>query len=143
MFAQDFQEIQHRRIQNPASQRFSQLNDETYPVEKHIFALFGAFPHIFSHFIQSFSELFLQDFFLELRGFTTVLVQRDEKRIKDNKKKTKPSCTLVVARLSSSEYWPLRVCSRSRCLWIFPDAHDAHITSHLWHLDGESLRVQL
>ena len=37
-------------------------------------------------------------------GFTTVLVQRDERRIKENKKKkTKPFCTLVVARLSSSE----------------------------------------
>ena len=43
-------------------------------------------------------------FFLELRGFTTVFVQRDEKIIKDNKKKkTKPFCTPVVARLSSSE----------------------------------------
>ena len=59
--------------------------------------------HTFRHFSTPFSRFFLQDFFLELRGFTSVLVQRDEKRIKDNKKKkTKPFCTLVVARLSSS-----------------------------------------
>ena len=63
----------------------------------HFFALFQS---------ESFSDFFLQDSFLELelRGFTTVLVQRDEKIIKENKKKkTKPFCTLVVARLSSSE----------------------------------------
>ena len=55
---------------------------------------------------QSFSEFVLQDLFLELRCFTTVLVQRDEQRIKENKKKeTKPFCTLVVARLSTSDSW--------------------------------------
>ena len=46
---------------------------------------FWHFPHIFTVF-ESFSEFFLQDFFLELRGLTTVLVQRDEKRPKENKK---------------------------------------------------------
>ena len=50
-----------------------------------LFHTFWHFPHIFILF-QSFSEFFLQDFFLELRGFTTALVQRDkngeEKRIK-------------------------------------------------------------
>ena len=65
--------------------------------------VFGTFPHVVTHF-QCFSASFLQDFFLELRGFTTVLVQRDEKRPKENKKrKTKPFCTLVVAPLSSSD----------------------------------------
>ena len=40
---------------------------------------------------------------MELRGFTTVVVQREKKRITENKKKNaKPFCTLVVARLSSS-----------------------------------------
>ena len=60
----------------------------------------------FSHSFQSFSEFFLQDFFLELSFFFfTVLVRRDEKRITEKKKKkTKPFCTLVVARLSSSEH---------------------------------------
>ena len=64
------------------------------------------FFHTFSHF-QSFSELIIQDF-LELRGFTTVLVQRDEKKIKE--KKNKPFCTLVVARLSSSDSAPPKTC---------------------------------
>ena len=36
-------------------------------------------------------------------GFTTVLFQRDQKRTKDNKNKDQTICTLVVARLSSSE----------------------------------------
>ena len=34
----------------------------------------------FSHI----SKIFLQDIFFELRGFTSVLVQRDEKRRKEN-----------------------------------------------------------
>ena len=68
-----------------------------------LFSHFLALFHTVFTLFQSFSEFFLEDFFLELRGFTTVLVQRDEKRIKDNKKKkTKSFCTLVVARLSSS-----------------------------------------
>ena len=47
---------------------------------------------------QSFSEFFLQDFFLELRGFYHCF---SSKRPNENrKKKTKPFCTLVVARLS-------------------------------------------
>ena len=40
---------------------------------KIVSALFGTFPHTFTLF-QSFSEFFLQDIFLELRGFPTVLV---------------------------------------------------------------------
>ena len=69
-----------------------------------LFTLSGTFPHIFTLF-QSFSEFVLRDLFLELRGFTNVLVQKDEKRPKENKnkRKTKPFCTLVVARLSSSD----------------------------------------
>ena len=61
---------------------------------RHFFEIFGTFPHIFTLF-QSLSEFFPPGLFsLELRGFTTVLVQRDEKRIKENKKKkTKPFCT--------------------------------------------------
>ena len=63
--------------------------------------------HFSTHFLtlfQSFSEFFLQGFFLELKGFSTVFVQRDEKRKKQKrKKKTKPFCTLVVALLSSSD----------------------------------------
>ena len=56
----------------------------------------GTFPHIFK-LLSSFSEFFLQDFFLELRGLTTVLAQRDEKITKENKKKKiKPFCTLVA-----------------------------------------------
>ena len=70
---------------------------------RHFCTLFGAFPHFFTLF-QSFAEFFLQDFLLEVKGFTTVLAQRDEKRIKENKKKkTKPFCTSVVAHLSSSK----------------------------------------
>ena len=66
---------------------------------KIVSALFHTFWH-FPHF-PHFSRIFPPGFFLELRGFTTVLVQREEKRIKENeKKKTKPFCTLVVARLS-------------------------------------------
>ena len=68
-------------------------------------ALFHTFWHFSTRF-HTFSEFclqVLQEFFLEVRGFTTVLAQRDEKRPKENKKKkTKPFCTLVVARLSSS-----------------------------------------
>ena len=54
---------------------------------KIVSALFHTFWHFSTHYHQSFSEFFLQDFFLELRVLTTVFVQRDEKRIKDNKKK--------------------------------------------------------
>ena len=36
---------------------------------------FGNFPHIFTLFSE-FSEFFLQDFFLSVKGFTAVLVQR-------------------------------------------------------------------
>ena len=72
--------------------------------DKGVSALFHTFWHFSTHF-HTFSEFFLQSLFLELRGFTTVLVKRDEKRIKENKeKKTKPFCMLVVARLSSSEF---------------------------------------
>ena len=73
----------------------------------HFFRFFGTFRHIFTLF-QSFSESFLQDFFLELKGFYyCFIVRRDDKRPKENKKKkTKPFCTLVVARLSSSEKIP-------------------------------------
>ena len=53
---------------------------------KIVSALFHTFWHFPTHF-HTFSEFFLQDFFLELRGFTTVLAQRDEKRIKEIKKK--------------------------------------------------------
>ena len=77
---------------------------------RHFFALFGTF-HTFSTLFHTFSEFFPQGFLLELRGFATVLVQRDEKRIKENKKKkTKPFCTLVVARLSSSKGSKHRQC---------------------------------
>ena len=64
---------------------------------RHFFTLFGTFPHFF--------RFFPPGLFLELRVFTTVLALRDEKRPKENnkKKKTKPFCTLVVARLSSSD----------------------------------------
>ena len=72
---------------------------------KIVSALFHPFWHFSTHFhtfFQSFSEFFLRDFFVELRGFTTVLAQRHKKGIKESKKKkTKPFCTLVVARLSS------------------------------------------
>ena len=84
-----------------------------------LFTLFGTFWHFSTVFtlFQSFSEFFLQDFFWKLRGFTTILVQRDEKRIKEDKKeKTKPFCTSVVARLSSSNlrfwhfvHYPLKI----------------------------------
>ena len=45
---------------------------------KIVLALFHTFWHFSTLFtlFQSFSEFFLQDFFLELRGFTAVLVQR-------------------------------------------------------------------
>ena len=78
---------------------------------------FHGFPGHFLALFHTFSHFFLQNFFLELRGFTTVLVQRDEKRKKEiNKKKTKPFCTLVVARLSSSYYF-LAPESVKRCLF--------------------------
>ena len=59
------------------------------PKGKIIPALFHTFSHFSTHLhtFQSFSEFFLQDFFLELSSFTTVLGQRDEKRRKENKKK--------------------------------------------------------
>ena len=66
----------------------------------HTFLQFSTLFHTFSHF-------FFQDFFLGFGGFTTVLAQSDEKRPKENKKeKTRPFCTLVVARLSSSGLFP-------------------------------------
>ena len=87
---------------------------------KIVSALFHTFWHFSTHFhtfFQSFSEFFLQDFFLELRSFTTVSVQRDEKRIKENKKKkTKPFCTLVVARLSCSDL--IRVRQRTHQIFM-------------------------
>ena len=45
---------------------------------KIVSALFHTFWHFSTlfHTFQSFSEFYLQDFFLELRGFTAVLVQR-------------------------------------------------------------------
>ena len=71
---------------------------------KIVSALFSHFWTLF-HTSSEFFRIFPPGLLLEARGFTTVLVQRDEKIIKDNKKKkTKPFCTLVVARLSSSEY---------------------------------------
>ena len=55
---------------------------------KILLALFHTFWQFSTHFhnFQSFSEFFLQDFFLELRRFTTVLVQGDEKIIKENQR---------------------------------------------------------
>ena len=73
---------------------------------KIVSALFHTFRHFSTnfHIFDRFSKFFLQDFILELRGFITVVVQRDEKIIKENKKKKiKSFCTLVVARLSSSK----------------------------------------
>ena len=78
--------------------------------QQHKGKIVSAFFHTFWHFstrFHTFSEffrIFLQDFLLEFRGCTTVLVQRDEKRIKENRKtNAKPFCTLVVACLSSSD----------------------------------------
>ena len=71
-------------------------------MSRHLSTLFGAFPHIFTHF-QSFFQNFSSRTFLRSKVLL-LLVQRDEKRIKENKKKkTKPICTLVAAHLSSSE----------------------------------------
>ena len=59
----------------------------------------GTFSHFFGHFsthFQSFSEFFLQDIFLELRSFTTVVFQRDEKRPKEEKKKKDEKTILHV-----------------------------------------------
>ena len=77
---------------------------------KIVSSLFHTFWHFSTHF-RTFSE-FLRVFppgvFFELRGFTTVFVQRDEKRIKENKKKkAKPfrtilhvsCCTFVLLRI--------------------------------------------
>ena len=75
----------------PKSPRnFWSTQRKTKEQSRHFFTLFGTFP-------QSFSEFFLQEFFLELRGFTTVFVQRDEKRRKEKtKKKRRESCTFVL-----------------------------------------------
>ena len=65
-------------------------------IVRHFLALFGTFPHFFA--------LFLQDFFVELRGFTIVLVRRKEKIIKENKKEKDQTilhvscCTFVLLR---------------------------------------------
>ena len=71
---------------------------------KIVSALFRTFWHLSTH-SHTFSELFPQDFFLEIRGFTftTVLAQRDEKRPKGNKKEDKTilhvsCCTFVLLR---------------------------------------------
>ena len=65
--------------------------------------LFHTFWHFSTHFtlFQSFSSRT----FLRIKGFYyCTIVQREEKIIKENEeKKTKPFCTLVVARLSSSK----------------------------------------
>ena len=66
------------------------------------FSYFLALFHTCSHFSEFF-RTFPPGLLLRIKGFYC-LVQRDEKRIKDNKKKNaKPICTLVVARLSSSD----------------------------------------
>ena len=70
------------------------------PKGKIVSALFHTFWHVSTHFHHTFSEFFLQDFFLELRDFTTVLVQRDEKRIKENKKKRPNHFAIRNARLA-------------------------------------------
>ena len=83
--------------------------------------------HFSTHFhtsFQSFSEHFLLDFFLELRGFTTVLVLRNERRIKERKKREKDqtishvSCTFVLLRNMAPcdpefvvEFWATKVLS--------------------------------
>ena len=99
-----------------------QLKDKIVSALFHIFWYLSALFHTFSKFFFFFffSKFFLKDFFSEIRGFTTVLVRRDEKRIKENKKKnTKPFCTLVRAekRLSKRVFLespfllcPLKVC---------------------------------
>ena len=54
-----------------------------------------------------------------LRGFTTVLAQRDEKRPKENEnKKTKPFCTFVVTLLSSSNLWRTPKLGRQKTIII-------------------------
>ena len=77
------------------------------PNGKIVSALLHTFEHFSAHFhtfFRVFQSLFSRTF-LELRGFTTVLFQRDEKILKENKKKkTKPFCTLVVGHLSFSDF---------------------------------------
>ena len=59
----------------------------------HTFWHFSAHFHIYSELL----GIYPPGLFLGLRGFTAVLVQRDQKRMKENKKKmAKPFCTLVV-----------------------------------------------
>ena len=55
-----------------------------------LFHTFWHFPHIFTLF-QSFSELYLQDFLLDLRGFTTVLVFKETKRELEIIKRKRPN----------------------------------------------------
>ena len=75
---------------------------------KIVSALFHTFLALSTHF-HTFSEYlrtFPPELFLRIKGFyyCFFFVERDEKRIKENKnKKTKPFRTLVVARLSSSD----------------------------------------
>ena len=110
-------------------------NNSRAKSSRHFFTLFGTFSTYFHTFFQSLSEFFLQDFFLDLRGFATVLVQRDEKRPKENKKKkTKPFCTFVVARLSSSEFCnAFEVCSSDLGADMFKN-HLFHGASGFWGL---------
>ena len=65
-------------------QRKLKGNNERAKSSRHFFTLFGTFPHFLTLF-QSFSEFFPPGLFLRTKGFyysvTTVLVQRDEKRI--------------------------------------------------------------
>ena len=67
-------------------------NNQRPKLSGHFFTLYGTSPH----FHQFFSEFFLQDFFVELSSFTTVLVQRDEKRPKDQTILHVSCCTFVV-----------------------------------------------
>ena len=83
----------------------SEKTKRQQPKGKIVLALVHTFWHFstLSHFLREFFRYLPPGFLLELRGFTTVLAQRDEKIIKNKKQKnTKPFCTLVVARLSSS-----------------------------------------
>ena len=74
------------------------------------FVFFRTFWH-FSTLFRTFPKIFLQDFFLDLKGFCCCFSSKRRKDNKENKKKmTKPFCTLVVARLFSS-YRRARIAS--------------------------------
>ena len=90
---------------------------------KIVSALFHTFWQFSTHFhtFSEFFRIFPPRLFFRIKGFYWCFSPkiRKEKKKENKKKKTKPFCTLVVARLSSSEIWRSAICLPSSLISVF------------------------